>query len=79
MEIWHNGTLTHGDKGAAKRDVVLEFVCNKAPHLVRADKMRLGSLPLNRLITWKDAEEFIYNCIEYALVRDEFRKEAETE
>lgn len=77
MQIWHDGTLTRGRRGSAKRDDVLRFVGDRdrLPQLVRASRIRLGSLPLNRLVTWKDAEEFVYNCIEYALVRDEFRRE----
>lgn len=75
MYIWHNGALTCGKKGSVKRDVVIEFVREKAPHLLGAGKIKLGSLPTNRLITWEDAELLIYNCIEYALIRDELRKD----
>lgn len=74
MQIWHNGALSYGQGGSAKIDEVLEFVSKKSHQLVRAHKIKLGSLPLNRLISWKDAEAFVYNCIEYALVRDEFRE-----
>jgi hypothetical protein len=75
MQILHDGTLTRGKRGRAKRADVIEFVSKKSPQLVQANRIKLGSLPLNRLVTWEDAEDFVYNCIEYALVRDQFRKE----
>lgn len=75
MYIWHNGALTSGKKGTVKRDIVIEFVKEKGPHLIGADQIKLGSLPTNRLITWQDAEALIYNIIEYALIRDELRKD----
>ncbi|MGA8830337.1 MAG: hypothetical protein WB554_01900 [Desulfomonilaceae bacterium] len=75
MQILHDGTLTRGKQGRSKRADVLHFIGDRLPQLVRANRIELGSFPLKRLVTWKDAEEFVYNCIEYALVRDEFRRE----
>ena len=74
MQIWHNGALTCGNKGSVKRDLVIQFVNKRSPKLVRGNEIILGNMATNRLITWEDAEDFMYNCIEYALIRDEFRK-----
>jgi len=76
MRLWHNGRLTSGKRGPAKREDVLAFVSKKAPHLVSNGTIALGLLPCHRWVTWQDAETFIYNCIEYALVRDCFRRQA---
>ena len=60
--------------GSVKRNHVLEYVRKKAPNLLENEKIILGTLPTNRLITWHDAKPFLINCIEYALLRDEFRE-----
>ncbi|MCX5902746.1 MAG: hypothetical protein NTV89_04580 [Proteobacteria bacterium] len=72
ITILHDGTLTKGH--AVKRAHVIEFMRSNAPHLIRNNKVLLGTLPCDRLITWQDAQEFILNCIEYSLLRDEFRR-----
>ena len=71
--IWHDGTMTVGNKGSVKRNLVLEYVRAESPHLLRGDKVLLGKLPNDRNIGWQDARRFLINCIEYALVRDEYR------
>jgi hypothetical protein len=71
--IWHDGTLTVGRKGAAKRKDVIKFIARRAPHLCKNGVVELGVLPTNRLVEWKDVRNFIFNLIEYALLRDKFR------
>ncbi len=71
--IWHNGRLTAGKLGSVKRNLVLEYVGAKAPHLLRNGRVFLGKLPTDRNISWQDAKRFLINCIEYALLRDEYR------
>lgn len=72
--IWHDGRLTAGNLGSVKRKLVLEYVRKKAPHLLEDNYISLAKLPTNRLITWRDAKPFLINCIEYALLRDEYRQ-----
>lgn len=72
--IWHNGRMTVGNLGSVKRHLVLEYVRKKAPYLLENNIILLANLPTNRLITWRDAKTFLINCIEYALLRDEFRE-----
>jgi hypothetical protein len=76
MTIWHDGTLTRGKRGAAPRAEVIAYVRERAPHLVTGPRIQLGTLPLHTRISWQDAEEFLGNTIEYAIVRDQFRREA---
>jgi hypothetical protein len=73
VTVWHDGTLTCGKKGAARRSEVLEFVRRKAPHLMDDDRVQLGSIPADRPARWEDADRLIVNTVEYALVRDAFR------
>jgi len=75
IEILHNGKLTAGSKGAISPHIVIDFISRKRPNLIKNGKIYLGTLPYNRLITWNDAKEFLINCIDYALLRDEIRKE----
>ncbi len=72
--IWHNGRMTVGNSGSVKQNLVLEYVRKKAPHLLEDNYISLATLPTNRLITWRDAKPFLINCIEYALLRDEYRQ-----
>jgi len=76
MTIWHDGTLTRGKRGAAPRAEVLAYTRKRAPHLVDGSRVLLGKLPLHTLVTWQDADDFTCNLIEYALVRDAYRREA---
>ncbi|MBO6936802.1 MAG: type I restriction enzyme HsdR N-terminal domain-containing protein [Deltaproteobacteria bacterium] len=75
VRIWHDGRLTRGKRGAAKRADVVEFVAQHAPHLVSDGTVQLGSFPADRLATWADVQPLVENLIEYALVRDRFRNE----
>lgn len=74
MTLWHDGTLTRGKMGAARRDDVVRFVRQRAPHLVDGARVHLGSVPATRLVRWEDVEGLLANIIEYALVRDEYRR-----
>ncbi|MCY4209949.1 MAG: type I restriction enzyme HsdR N-terminal domain-containing protein [Gammaproteobacteria bacterium] len=71
--IWHNGRMTAGNKGSVPRDLVLEYISVNSPHLLRGNTVLLGELPIDRNIGWQDARRFLINCIEYALLRDEYR------
>ncbi len=75
ITLWHDGTLTRGKKGAARRDDVVQFVRERAPHLVQGSQVQLGTIPASRPARWEDAEGLLANIIEYALVRDEYRRE----
>lgn len=76
-EIWHDGSLTHGRRGAVKRRDVIDFVQSHSPRLVRGNEVHLGSLPNTRQIEWEDVREFLSKGIEYALLRDQFRQQRE--
>jgi hypothetical protein len=74
--IWHDGTLTAGKKGMAKKADVLNFIQLQQPSLVRDGKILLGQLNNSKLFTWdrKDVIQFVSNVIDYALLRDQFRR-----
>ena len=75
--IWHDGTLTVGKSGSAKKHEVIEFVQQKNPSLVsKSGEIILGTFDTSKEIKFDQAstKEFIRNLIHYALIRDEFRK-----
>ena len=77
VDITHNGSLTSGKGGAAKRSDVITYIKERAPELVRGDEIYLGRLNNSRLLEWKDAnvQFFIRNLLRYAVLRDGFRAE----
>ncbi|WP_439883450.1 type I restriction enzyme HsdR N-terminal domain-containing protein [Pontibacter sp. MBLB2868] len=73
IELWHDGTITAGKKGRLRNSVVIDYIKKRDHTLLKNGKIYLGKLPANRNIVWKDAEQFIINCIKYGLFRDEVR------
>lgn len=76
-EIWHNGSITIGKLGAAKRQELIDYVKVKNSHLIKNNKIYLGSLNFNDKIesSQEATIDFIENIIEYSLIRDDFRKD----
>ena len=75
--IWHDGTLTVGRSGAAKRKEVIEYIKMKEPSLVSDGKnIILGTFECDREINWDQdiTRNFIKKLIIYGLLRDEFRR-----
>ena len=74
--ITHDGTITIGKMGPGKRKELLKFVLAHKPELLRGDKVYLGKLNYNEEINpvSPETQKFITNCIDYALIRDKFRK-----
>lgn len=77
VDITHNGSLTSGKGGAAKRGDVITYIKERAPELVYGDEIYLGRLNNSRLLEWKDSnvQSFIRNLLRYAVLRDGFRAE----
>lgn len=75
--ITHNGSLTRGKGGAAKRADVIAYIKDRAPELVHGDEIYLGRLNNSRLLEWNDSnvQSFIRNLLRYAVLRDGFRAE----
>lgn len=72
--IEHNGTITVGKFGASKKQDLIDFVNKKNPKLVKNNKVFLGSFDVNTEINSTNVNVFIKNMIEYALIRNDFRK-----
>lgn len=74
--IFHDGTLTNGKKGRVKNIEVINFVKNIRPDLVKENKIYLGTLDNSAEFKWErqDFKNFISNIIDYALIRDAYRK-----
>lgn len=77
VDVTHNGSLTSGKGGAAKRADVIAYINDRAPELVHGDEIYLGRLNNSRLLEWKDpnVQSFIRNLLRYAVLRDGFRAE----
>ena len=77
VDITHNGSLTSGKGGAAKRADVIAYIKDRAPELVHNDEIYLGRLNNSRLLEWNDpnVQSFIRNLLRYAVLRDGFRSD----
>lgn len=75
VKIFHDWSLTNGNKGRVARDVVKSFVCERYPQIRHSDKCFLGKLTHDRLWVLDDPEVIpvIENLISYALIRDDLR------
>ena len=74
--IWHDGTLTIGKRGAAKRKDVIDYIKSVDPTMVINERIILGSFDCSKEINWnqQSTKDFIINTIKYAVLRDEFRR-----
>lgn len=77
VDVTHNGSLTRGKGGAAKRADVIAYIKDREPELVHGDEIYLGRLNNSRLLEWSDSnvQSFIRNLLRYAVLRDGFRAE----
>jgi hypothetical protein len=76
FNIWHDGTLSRGRRGAAKRREVINYVMRYAPELIdEYGNVILGDLDNSREFSWEnsDIKDFIGNTVVYSIVRDMFR------
>ena len=75
ITVTHNGTLSFGRGGSMKHQVVIDYVKDKAPDLIRENKVYLGSIDNSRLLEWEyfDVQNFINNLLRYGILRDEVR------
>lgn len=75
-EIWHDGTITIGKQGAAKRQELIDFIKESKKLDVFENRIFLGRLPQKKFFKWSDENviAFFDNLISYALLRDDFRR-----
>lgn len=75
--IWHDGTMTIGKKGAAKREEVIGYIKRQDLSIADSDgNIILGTFDCSKEIKWSqnNTKQFIKNLIKYAILRDEFRR-----
>lgn len=75
VTVTHNGALSFGRGESMKRQVVIDYVKDKAPDLIRENKVYLGCIDNSRLLEWEhsDVQNFIKNLLRYGILRDEVR------
>lgn len=75
ITVTHNGALSFGRGGSMKHQFVIDYVKDKAPDLIRENKVYLGSIDNSRLLEWEhfDVQNFINNLLRYGILRDEVR------
>jgi hypothetical protein len=61
---------------ALQKVELINFVKTNNPSLIRNEKIYLGKFDFTKEIkaAHNETKDFIQNCIEYAIVRDEFRE-----
>lgn len=76
ITIVHNGRITVGNKGRAKREGLFDIIDNIYPELIENNKVVLGNLKNNVLYYMddKDIINLVTNLIKYALSRDKYRE-----
>lgn len=75
LMFWHDGTLTVGNKGKAKKQEVIDYISNNSSLIVNNGRIQLGEIDISNLLYADNdkVKNLIANLIEYALIRDEFR------
>lgn len=73
FDVIHDGKITVGRLGAAKRDLLVDYVAERAPRLVADRSIVLGSFPSRAVLTFSDVSDFVFNVLHYAELRDQFR------
>ena len=75
-KIWHDATITIGKLGAAKRQDLIDFIASKENNILIDNQIILGEINFENDINsqQEQTQKFIQNLIEYAILRDEFRK-----
>lgn len=73
FDLVHDGKITVGRLGAAKRDLLLTYVAERAPDLVQARSVVLGSLSNRGVHGFADIGDLVFNLLHYAEIRDRFR------
>lgn len=73
-QVIHNGRMTVGNKGSVKNQVVLDYIKEKCPRILNDNRIILGDLKLDKDSKITDIKDFIFNLIEYSLLRDEIRE-----
>lgn len=73
--IIHDGKITVGKKGSRSPKDLFEFI-KHGPIVTMGEiyGLDLGSLPTDASLTWARDKTFILNLLNYAYLRDEFRK-----
>lgn len=82
-ELVHDGRITVGRLGAAKRDAMLGYVQELAPDLIREhivkgqtrSEVLLGRFPKGRALSFGDIAPLVFNLLRYAEMRDRFRED----
>lgn len=73
-QVIHSGRMTVGNKGSVKNQIVLDYIKEKCPRILNDNRIILGDLKLDKDSKITDIKDFIFNLIEYSLLRDEIRE-----
>jgi TPR repeat protein len=76
FRIDHDGRITVGKLGAAKKDLMMGYVKKYAPYLIgNNERVHLGLFQTGKLLGFDDVKDFLFRIIKYAEIRDKFRVE----
>ena len=73
VQLFHDGRMT-AYKGSLKRDVVIEYVKNRYPHLVSNWQIIIGVLPISYDLSLNNMAQIILNLFEYSEARDSLKE-----
>lgn len=66
--------MTVGNKGSIKNQIALNYIKEKCPRMLNNNRVVLGNLNLDKDSKITNIKDFIFNLVEYSLLRDEIRK-----
>lgn len=69
FELWHDGRMS-----MIKSKIVISYISEKAPQLIKDGGIYLGMLPMNMPINWEIARELLARILLYASIRKELRE-----
>ncbi len=78
LNFYDDGTASTRNKGQIKRSIILDFIKENSNLIINKDNMiELGQINMNNLIYADNLEfeNFLGNCIKYALLKQEKREE----
>lgn len=75
VNIWHDGKMTVGNLGAAKKGEVIQYIKENSEELIINNRVFLGRLDNSQplYINSKEVGNFLCRVMNYAILRDEYR------
>lgn len=77
LTFQHSGRIAVGHLGSGSTQELIALIQKKMPYIINGGKIELGAVPVDSLLTLMnlDLTNLVVNLFDYALLRDEYRKQ----